>query len=168
MADDFAIGAINNDNFRPQRTYLWMVEFDPPGGNGRDLVLSARTASLPGVTREEYEVPFKNARFYICGKTGFETMDFTFMENESGNVRQTFEEWNNLLYNPADGTQKPPAEYKKDITIHLLSTEGEKTQTYKLIGCWPQNIPNTELTYDSNDPLMITITMRFDYYTKEK
>ena len=166
MAEDFTIGTINNDNFKPQRTYLWMVEFDPPGGNGRDLVLSARTSALPGVTREEIEIPFKNARFWICGKTTYETMDFTFMETETGIVKDTFETWNNLLYNPETGEQASASDYKKDITIHLLSTAGIKTQSYRLEGAWPQTMANVELTYDSNDPLLITVTFRFDSYVK--
>ena len=166
MAEDFTIGTINNDNFKPQRAYLWMVEFDPPGGGGRDLVLSARTANLPGITREEIEIPFKNSRFWICGKTNYETIDFSFMETEAGIVRNTFEKWNLLLYNPATGTQKPASEYKKDITMHLLSTEGAKTQSYRLEGAWPFTMGNTELTYDTNDPLVLTITFRYDSYTK--
>jgi len=148
--------------------YLWIVDVQIPGGNNaRDLTLLAVSASIPGVTNEEIEVPYMNSRFWIAGRRNWETIDVTFREDESGLVTRNFYNWHNLIYNVEGyGEGGIPKEYKSRMDISLLTRKGEEIAQWLLYGVWPQTQPNTDLGYANEEVLEVAVTFRYDYWTR--
>ena len=61
--------------------------------------------------------------------------------------------------------------YTKDLIVHQLGRSGEEKQdnyvkTYKLWGCFPTQISQIDLAYDSNDQIEeFTVEFQVQYWT---
>lgn len=154
----------------PARLYLWTVDLTPPGINLADpslLTMYARTCSLPGITNGEITIDYMNSQFYIAGKRTWDTFDVAFMENEKGDIYKVFYDWCNKIYNiEGFGEGGVPKDYKTRMDITRLDVKGNEIDQFIVIGAWPTTLGGIDFDYTSEDVQTITITFRFDYFTR--
>ena len=53
--------------------------------------------------------------------------------------------------------------YKKDITINVLGPVGDKVEEWTLKGAWITDANFGDMAWETNDPMDITLTLRYDY-----
>ena len=56
----------------------------------------------------------------------------------------------------------------KTITLRLLDTQGSKIGEIDFFGCWPQNIAEVEMSYESGEAVKYTVTWSFDFWREKK
>lgn len=168
--------SIVNDNVGKdvQRGYMFQVEMLKPSGvTGAfdDMILRAKTVSIPGKTTEAIEVVWMGTKQRIPGKTSFgDTVTITFDEFEDLGVLQLFQDWGNTVFNWTNGTQsKPTKELTTKIVVKMFDTEGKELPVAAhMYNCWPKEIPEISLDMNASDKVTRAIGFSFDYIEFKK
>ena len=147
---------------------------------GTDLTnILCKSAALPGSNLGVIEVPFRGRTVKIAGDRTFDTWSATFFNDKNMEIRGLFEEWANLL-NTHEANTAPrflPDSAANGYMASLYVTQLEKDdkeggsaiRTYKLHHCFPTNISQIDLAYDSNDQIEeFTVEWQYSFFTAQK
>ena len=165
------------------RPNLYEVDFNFPDGTNiaSDATnnlsgLLCKAAALPASNLGVIEVPFRGRTVKIAGDRTFDTWTATFINDRTFSIRAAMEKWMEAINahekNNASLTQPSSTSgYLADILVKQLerdnSTTGVSTTTYKLWGCFPTNISQIDLAYDSNDQIEdFTVEFQIQYWTR--
>jgi hypothetical protein len=72
-------------------------------------------------------------------------------------------EWVRLSHESVTGRDGYADFYKKDITINVLGPVGDKVEEWTLKGAFPDSVNMNTMDWATADPLMVTVTLRYDY-----
>ena len=147
---------------------------------GTDLTnILCKSAALPGSNLGVIEVPFRGRTVKIAGDRTFDTWSATFFNDKNMEIRGLFEEWANDLnrheantaprFLPNNGTEG----YMASLFVSQLEKdekeEGTVIRTYELHHCFPTNVSQIDLAYDSNDQIEeFTVEWQYSYFTAAK
>ena len=138
-----------------------------------------KSAALPGSNLGVIEVPFRGRTVKIAGDRTFDTWSATFFNDKNMQLRAFFEEWANEL-NTHEANTAPrflpdggSTGYMADLFVTQLEkddqTSGSAIRTYHLHHCFPTNISQVDLAYDSNDQIEeFTVEWQYSYFTASK
>ena len=162
---------------------MFMVDVNFPGALGKnadDLEttnIMCKSAALPGSNLGVIEVPFRGRTVKIAGDRTFDTWTVTFFNDKDFKLRAFFEEWANKintheantseLFTPNNSTG-----YTADLKVKQLekddTTTGSILRTYTLFYCFPTNVSQIDLAYDSNDQIEeFTVEWQYSYFKAE-
>ena len=139
--------------------------------------LLCKSAALPGSNLGVIEVPFRGRTVKIAGDRTFDTWTATFFNDKDFKLRSFFEQWANSI-NTHEGNTAPlfvpnnSAGYMADLGVKQLekdaSAEGAILRTYSLKYCFPTNVSQIDVAYDSNDQIEeFTVEFQYSYFTAE-
>ena len=173
-----------NQGVRPN---LFLATFNFPGGTStaltgiptstddKDLVnILCKSAALPASNLGVIEVPFRGRTVKIAGDRTFDTWTATFINDRDFKLRNAMERWMRAINaheaNTAELITPNSSGYVADIYIEQLerdsSAGGGVLRTYKLYGCFPTNVSQIDLAYDSNDQIEdFTVEFQLQYWT---
>ena len=147
---------------------------------GTDLTnILCKSAALPGSNLGVIEVPFRGRTVKIAGDRTFDTWPATFFNDKNMEIRGLFEEWANQL-NSHEANTAPrflPNNGESGYMASLFVTQLEKDdkeggsaiRTYELHHCFPTNVSQIDLAYDSNDQIEeFTVEWQYSYFTASK
>ena len=158
------------------------LEGGTPGadGGGESAGLSDKTlidvlcksAALPASNLGVIEVPFRGRTVKIAGDRTFDTWTATFFNDKDMKIRSYFEAWLESM-NTHEGNYAPnfiPTQqtngYMAEVTVKQLEKHGEEggqiLRSYILKHCFPTNVSQIDLAYDSNDQIE-EFTVEFQY-----
>ena len=161
---------------------MFLVNFEFPGTlakGGTDVDLTnilCKSAALPASNLGVIEVPFRGRTVKIAGDRTFDTWTATFVNDEDMRIRAFMEEWAGNI-NTHAGNKSPlftPETQGTGYMAHLDVKQLEKDGTdngsvireYKLWHCFPTNISQIDLAYDSNDQVSeFTVEFQLSYWT---
>ena len=159
---------------------LFLVEFAYPAsltGATLDTVsLLCKSAALPASNLGVIEVPFRGRTVKIAGDRTFDTWTATFINDRNFTIRHTFEKWMENI-NKHEGNTAAAFEpnsaasgYMADLKVKQLEREisdgGIVLREYLFKGCFPTNISQIDLAYDSNDQIEdFTVEFQIQYWT---
>jgi len=169
------------------RNNLFLVEFSFPTILGSEIPTNTvtnmlcKSAALPASNLGVIEVPFRGRTVKIAGDRTFDTWTATFINDRNFEIRHGMEKWmegiNKHEANTAIG-YKPVAGgaangYLADLTVTQLERDetptGSNLRKYFFKGCFPTNISQIDLAYDSNDQIEdFTVEFQIQYWTAEK
>ena len=162
---------------------MFMVDVNFPGvlsKNADDLEttnIMCKSAALPGSNLGVIEVPFRGRTVKIAGDRTFDTWTVTFFNDKDFKLRSFFEEWANKintheantseLFTPNNSTG-----YTADLKVKQLekddTTDGSILRQYTLFYCFPTNVSQIDLAYDSNDQIEeFTVEWQYSYFKAE-
>ena len=163
--------------------FLVDVKFpDALSKGGEDLKLTnilCKSAALPGSNLGVIEVPFRGRTVKIAGDRTFDTWSATFFNDKNMELRGLFEEWANQL-NTHEANTAPrflpdtaSTGYMASLYVTQLEKDdkegGSAIRTYKLHHCFPTNISQIDLAYDSNDQIEeFTVEWQYSFFTAQK
>ena len=146
----------------------------------KDLTnILCKSAALPGSNLGVIEVPFRGRTVKIAGDRTFDTWSATFFNDKNMELRGLFEEWANLL-NTHEANTAPRflpdsagSGYMASLYVTQLEKDdsegGSAIRTYKLHHCFPTNISQIDLAYDSNDQIEeFTVEWQYSFFTAQK
>ena len=136
-----------------------------------------KSAALPGSNLGVIEVPFRGRTVKIAGDRTFDTWTATFFNDKDFKLRTYFEEWANSI-NTHEGNTAPlfipnnSDGYMAELQVDQLekddSEEGAILRRYSLKHCFPTNVSQIDLAYDSNDQIEeFTVEWQYSYFTAE-
>ena len=163
---------------------MFVVDINFPAGAGeatdKDLFqLMCKSAALPGSNLGVIEVPFRGRTVKIAGDRTFDTWSATFFNDKNMQLRAFFEEWANELNSHEANTaprflpNNQDTGYMADLFVTQLEKDdkisGSAVRTYHLHHCFPTNVSQIDLAYDSNDQIEeFTVEWQYSFFTATK
>ena len=161
---------------------LFIVRFQFPSAMSGDaptldtVDMLCKAAALPASNLGVIEVPFRGRTVKIAGDRTFDTWTATVINDRNFTIRHGFEKWmeginrheaNNASTFSPDGSGTG---YLVDLQVDQLerdsSDPGAVLRTYSLVGCFPSNISQIDVAYDSNDQIEdFTVEFQLQYWT---
>ena len=162
---------------------MFMVDVNFPGSLGKsadDLEttnIMCKSAALPGSNLGVIEVPFRGRTVKIAGDRTFDTWTVTFFNDKDFKLRAFFEEWANKINTHEANTSElfvpnSSTGYTADLKVKQLekddTTTGSVLRQYTLFYCFPTNVSQIDLAYDSNDQIEeFTVEWQYSYFKAE-
>ena len=162
------------------KSNLFLVEFQWPSvvsdGPDNDLAnMLCKSAALPASNLGVIEVPFRGRTVKIAGDRTFDTWTVTIINDRNFTIRHGFERWmesmNTHVGNTADAfiPDQGGTGFLKDGSVKQLerdsTDEGSVLREYKLWGCFPTNVSQIDVAYDSNDQIEdFTVEFQLQYW----
>ena len=151
------------------------IALDPTSQNLTNIL--CKSAALPGSNLGVIEVPFRGRTVKIAGDRTFDTWTTTFFNDKDFKLRAFFEQWANSI-NTHEGNTAPLFKpnnsdgYMADLGVQQLekdsSEEGAILRSYILHYCFPTNVSQIDLAYDSNDQIEeFTVEWQYSYFTAQ-
>jgi hypothetical protein len=139
--------------------------------------LLCKSAALPGSNLGVIEVPFRGRTVKIAGDRTFDTWTTTFFNDKDFKLRAFFEQWANSI-NTHEANTAPlfvpnnSTGYMADLSVKQLekdaSEEGAILRSYTLKYCFPTNVSQIDIAYDSNDQIEeFTVEWQYSYFTAQ-
>jgi hypothetical protein len=171
------------------RSNLFVVDIQYPSGfqlGDTELTnILCKSAALPASNLGVIEVPFRGRTVKIAGDRTFDTWTATFINDRDFKIRHAMEKWMENMnthdgntaerFSPGFGAGSGGGNnsYLADIRVKQLerdsSASGTLLREYKLFGCFPTNISQIDLAYDSNDQIEdFTVEFQLQYWTVEQ
>ena len=122
-----------------------------------------KSTNRPAIDFEEVELRHMNVKRFVKGVGEWQQLEMTLYDPIVPSAAQAVMEWVRLSHESVTGRDGYSDFYKKDITIQTLGPVGDIVEEWTLKGAFIQNATFGDLAFDSNDPVEITLTLRYDY-----
>jgi hypothetical protein len=144
-------------NWEPKLSNRFIMEI-----NGIDSYL-VKTANRPTVTSEVVELDHINIKRKIKGKTSWDDMTLSLYDPIVPSGAQQVMEWIRLSHETITGRDGYAAFYKKDINFKMLGPVGDVVELWVIKGAFITSANFGDMDWSGNDPMMVEITLAFDY-----
>ena len=122
-----------------------------------------KTANRPQVTFEEVELNHMNVKRYVKGKAAWQSLQITLYDPIVPSAAQAVMEWVRLSHESVTGRDGYSDFYKKDVTFNVLGPVGDVVEEWTMKGTWIKAANFGDLGFADNDPVDVTLTLRYDY-----
>ena len=122
-----------------------------------------KASGRPQIQFEEVELKHMNVSRYVAGKGTWQTLDITLYDPIVPSASQSIMEWIRLAHESVTGRDGYSDFYKKDITLNVLGPVGDIVEEWTMKGAWIQTATFNDLDWATNDPVEVTLTLRYDY-----
>ena len=138
------------------------------GGSTQELTKQVIDIARPQVSFTEIPIEIYNSRLYLAGKHEWQTTTINLRDDAAGNVAKLVGQ---QLQKQMDFVEQASAatgqDYKFQINYEVLDGgNGTLTptvlETWELYGCFLQTVNYNTLNYGTNEPVTISLTVRFD------
>jgi len=154
----------------PKLQYRFRVLFDNFGVSNPKTELTKQIVMFnrPQVQMEPIEIPVYNSRVYIAGRPQWQVTQCTLRDDAGGNVTRLVGEQLQKQYDFMEQASASSAiDYKFIATVEMLdgangNTDPTVLETWQLYGCFLSDVNYNELNYGENNPVTITMSIRYD------
>jgi hypothetical protein len=162
--------ATNQGLLMPKLKFRFRATFDNFGVSNPKTELTKQIVSFarPTVEMAPVELPIYNSRIYIAGRPTWSTSQVVLRDDAGGTVSRLVGE---QLQKQFDFMEQASAssgiDYKFITTLEMLdgangTIEPVVLETWQLYGCFLSSVAYGDADYSSNDPMTITLTLRYD------
>lgn len=133
-----------------------------------ELTKQVITFARPTVTMDPIEIPIYNSRIYLAGRPVWSTSTVTLRDDAGGNVSRLVGEQLQKQYDFLEQASASSAiDYKFQTVLEVLdgangATEPTVLEAWRLEGCFLSEVNYQDMDYGSNDPVTISMTLRYD------
>lgn len=154
----------------PKLKYRFRVTFENFGVSQPATELTKQVISMdrPKVGFDPIEIPVYNSRVYYAGKPTWETVVCTLRDDAGGEVtRRVGEQMQKQFDFMEQSSAASGIDYKFITKFEILdggngANEPTILETWEMYGCFVSNADYGDGSYDSNDPMTIAMTIRYD------
>ncbi|MDA8919469.1 phage tail protein [bacterium] len=157
MAEVLEFNEMMFTNFEPKMKNRYIMEID---GIQSYLI---KAASRPSINFETVKLDHINTYRKLQGKGEWQDITITMYDPIVPSGAQQVMEWVRLGYESLTGRKGYADFYKKDIDFYMLGPVGDKIEQWKLKGAFITSANFNDLSFDSNDPADIELTLSYDY-----
>jgi len=157
MADVLSFDKIFYTNFEPKLANRFIMEID---GIPAYMI---KTANRPKLESEVVELDHINVKRKIKGKSNWTDITITLYDPVVPSGAQSVMEWIRTSHESITGRDGYADFYKKNIDFYMLGPVGDKVEQWKLVGAFISSAEFGDVDWSSNDPVMITLTITYDY-----
>jgi hypothetical protein len=133
-----------------------------------ELTKQVQDVSRPTVNFGEIEIPIYNSRVYIAGRYEFDPVSLTLRDDASGQVQRLVGQQVQKQFDFMEqASARSGIDYKFTMRIEILdggngALTPQVLDTFELYGCFVTSAEYGELAYDSEDPVTVALTIRYD------
>jgi len=157
MADVLSFDKIFYTNFEPKLANRFIMEID---GIPSFMI---KTANRPKLESEVVELDHINLKRKIKGKSNWTDITITLYDPIVPSGAQSVMEWIRTGHESITGRDGYADFYKKNIDFYMLGPVGDKVEQWKIVGAFISSAEFGDVDWSSNDPVMITLTLTYDY-----
>ena len=157
MADVLSFDKIFYTNFEPKLANRFIMEID---GVPSFMI---KTANRPKLESEVVELDHINLKRKIKGKSNWTDITITLYDPIVPSGAQSVMEWIRSGHESITGRDGYADFYKKNIDFYMLGPVGDKVEQWKLVGAFISSAEFGDVDWSSNEPVMITLTITYDY-----
>lgn len=165
-----------NDAFtlEPKRSYNFVMSIAGQNQSIENYVI--KKVKKPSFQTGKIEVQFLNHYFFYPGKTKWEPVEVTIIDNITPNGSQAFLEMlEQSGYRAPEGPVEPGLPTAQTIskrksilalgqpTIKQMDPDGNLVEEVVLMNAWIENVEFGELDHESEEVMNITLTMAYDF-----
>ena len=155
---------------QPKLKFRFRVTFEGgafPFGNGEDmffLTQNVQNVTRPKLTHEEVIIDSYNSKIYVAGKHVWDPVTIIIRDDITNKVTKRIGEQLQKQTNHYDQTAYAAGgDYKFNCYIEILDgKDADATESWKIEGAFIQNVDYSDTDYSANDPVTITLTLRYD------
>tara|TARA_B100001057_G_C22750382_1_gene911556 strand:- start:17 stop:667 length:651 start_codon:yes stop_codon:yes gene_type:complete len=155
---------------QPKLKFRFRVTFEGgsfPFGNGQDLFFltqNVQNVTRPKLTHEEVIIDSYNSKVYVAGKHVWDPVTIIIRDDIRNLVTKRIGEQLQKQVNHFDQTAYAAGDdYKFNVYVEILDgKDADASESWKLEGCFIQNVDYSDTDYSANDPVTITMTLRYD------
>ena len=132
--------------------------------NDRTFTQNVVNVTRPKVSYEEVEIHSYNSRVYVQGKHAWETIQVVLRDDVANNVSRLVGAQQQRQLNHLDQTAPlAGSDYKFGMRIDILDgSTANELEFWELEGCFLTNVDYSDSDYATNEPVQITMTVRYD------
>jgi hypothetical protein len=150
---------------------MFFTNFEPKMKNRYYMELSevgipaylVKSANRPSINFESIKLDHINTYRKLQGKGEWQDLSITLYDPIVPSAAQKVMEWVRLGHESITGRRGYADFYKKDIDFYMLGPVGDKIEQWKLKGAFIQAANFGDLSFDSNEPATIELTLSYDY-----
>ena len=157
MAEILEFDQMFYTNFEPKMKNRYIMEID---GIQSYLI---KAANRPSINFETITLDHINIKRKLQGKGEWQDLEITLFDPIVPSGAQQVMEWVRLGHESITGRRGYADFYKKDIDFYMLGPVGDKIEQWKLKGAFIASANFGDLSFDSNDPAEISLTLAYDY-----
>lgn len=137
------------------------------GGPSRQVEFLCKAAALPSSNLGLIEVPYRGRNIKVAGDRTFPEWTITIINDTDFQIRNAFELWSDLINSHEENVGSTSKNiYAQRWEIDQLGRDGSVLKTYSFEGCWPSEVGQIDLSFDSNDQIEeYTVTLQFDFWS---
>ncbi len=154
----------------PKLKFRFRATFENFGVSNPKTELTKQIASFarPTVGFDPIEVPVYNSKVYYAGRPTWEAVQVVLRDDAAGNVSRLVGE---QLQKQFDFMEQASAssgiDYKFITRLEMLdggngTIEPTVLETWEMYGCFLTNVNYNDVDYSSNDPVTVTMQIRYD------
>ena len=154
----------------PKLKYRFRVSF--LGGFGgeaesRVLTQNVQNVSRPKITYEEVTIDSYNSRMYLQGKHSWEQISVVVRDDITNSVTKLVgAQIQRQLNHFQQSTPAAGSDYKFDMQIEILDgVNAGASEVWFLEGCFFTNVDYSDSDYSTNEPVTVTMQVRYDNAT---
>ena len=172
---------------RPNLFEVAMTFPDNLTSSGKELAKQevrymVKAAELPASNIGDIPVNFRGRILHVAGDRSFDPWTITVINNTDWALRQTFEDWSNMINNRVyDFGVTQPVEYHTNASVLQLArntpagtgqdqtggTQIPIVAKYKFFGMWPSQVSSVALDYGSTDTIEeFQVTFQVEYWNQ--
>ena len=157
MAEVLVFDKMFYTNFEPKMKNRYVMEID---GIPSYLV---KSAARPSITFETIVLDHINIKRKLQGKGDWQDITITLYDPIVPSGAQSVMEWVRLGHESITGRRGYADFYKKDITFYMLGPVGDKIEQWTIKGAFINSAHFGDLSFDSNEPATVELTLSYDY-----
>ena len=116
----------------------------------------------PTISQDAKVLNHINVQRYVKGRSVWGPINMTLFDPIVPSSAQSVMEWVRLHHESVTGRDGYADFYKKDITINVLGPVGDKVEEWILKGCIITQATFGELSFDTDDPMQVEVTVQPD------
>lgn len=136
----------------------------PGGGDNRQLTIQCKTASKPGTTIQEVEMElFGHKVMHAAKRDWTHDMPIEYVEDSKGSITTQLEAWAEVIraHDTQHGAFK--RDYAVDAIFKIYDQTGAVAKEYKIINCWPSEVPEIQFDGSGGQAITLSATFKFDH-----
>jgi hypothetical protein len=157
MAEVLEFDKMFYTNFEPKMKNRYVMEID---GIPSYLI---KSAARPSITFETIVLDHINIKRKLQGKGDWQDITITLYDPIVPSGAQSVMEWVRLGHESITGRRGYADFYKKDITFYMLGPVGDKIEQWTIKGAFINSANFGDLSFDSNEPATVELTLSYDY-----
>jgi hypothetical protein len=157
MAEILEFDKMFYTNFEPKMKNRYVMEIE----NIPSYLVKA--ANRPSIQFEPIVLDHINVKRKLKGKGDWQDVTITLYDPIVPSAAQAVMDWVRLGHESITGRDGYADFYKKDITFYMLGPVGDKIEQWTLKGAFISQANFGDLSFDSNEPATIELTLTYDY-----
>ena len=157
MPDFLSPSEMMGVNFEPKTQHHFILYIE---GIPSFLV---KTSKKPNVSFGDIVLDHINVKRKLKGKADWGDLSMTLYDPIIPSGAQAVMEWIRLGHESVTGRDGYADFYKKDLTMVSIGPPGDIVETWKIKGAYLASFDAGDLDWSSDQPVMISITIKMDY-----